>query len=61
MDSNQEIQSLQAELEFVQNEIERRRSRSARGEENFRNLEKIDALRTQKNELRQRLEKLQNA
>ena len=58
MGKDDEIRSIEAELEFIQNEINRRHERVDNDIERARNLEKIDALRVKKNELRDRLAKL---
>ena len=61
MTPNEEIQKLEAEISFIQNEIDRRRERVDEGQDRMRNLEKIDALRAQKNELGKRLAELKEA
>lgn len=58
MSTDKRIQSLEAEITFIQNEIDRRRSRADEGNDRFRNLEKIEALRVKKNELSKRLAEL---
>ena len=58
MSKEEEIRSIEAELEFIQNEINRRHERVDNDIQRARNLEKIDALRVKKNELRGRLAKL---
>ena len=61
MNKEEQIRSIEADLTFVQNEIDRRRERADADRDRFRNLEKIDELRAQKNELRERLAKLRES
>lgn len=58
MTKNNEIESIEAELSFIQNEIDRRHSRRDEGVDPQRNQEKIDELRVKKNHLRDRLQEL---
>ena len=58
MSSEEEIRRLEAELEFVQNEINRRHERVDNDIERARNMEKIDALREKKNKLQGRIAEL---
>ena len=59
MDKDDEIRRLEAELEFIQNEINRRHERVDGGVDPAHNQEKIDELRVKKNKLRERLAQLQ--
>lgn len=58
MDKNAEIQSIEAELSFIQNEIDRRHQRVDNGVERQRNLAKIDELRAKREDLDRRLRAL---
>ena len=61
MSTEDEINKLEAELEFVQNEINRRHERIDDGVDPARNHEKIDELRAKKGALQERLAKLKEA
>ena len=58
MGADAEIQSLEAELTFIQDEIDRRHTRVDQDLDRARNLEEIDKLRVKKNKLRERIDKL---
>ena len=58
MGTDAEIQSLEAELTFIQDEIDRRHTRVDQDFDRARNLEEIDKLRVKKNKLRERIDKL---
>ena len=58
MKTEEEINSLEAEIQFIQNEIDRRHSRIDEDVNRAHNLEKIDELRVKKNKLRERLDHL---
>ena len=58
MDKNAEIQSIEAELSFIQNEIDRRHQRVDNDVERQRNLAKIDELRAKREDLDRRLRAL---
>ena len=60
MDTNQEIQGLEAELTFIQDEINRRHARMDQDFDRARNLEKIEELRIKKNKLQERIDKLKS-
>lgn len=55
MSTEAEISSLEAELEFIQNEINRRHERIDAGVDKARNHEKIDKLRMKRGALQERL------
>lgn len=59
MNKNAEIQNLEAEISFIQNEIDRRHQRVDDDVERQHNLEKIDELRAKRDDLQRRLRKLQ--
>ena len=59
MNKDAEIQNLEAEISFLQNEIDRRHQRVDDNVERQHNLEKIDALRTKRDDLQRRIRKLQ--
>ena len=58
MNAAEEAQSIEAELQMIQDEINRRHTRVDNDVERQHNLEKIDELREKKNKLQQRLERL---
>ncbi|MEM6581450.1 MAG: hypothetical protein AAF699_09265 [Pseudomonadota bacterium] len=58
MKREEKAQAIKAELEFIQNEIDRRHERMDNEMDRLRQSEKIAALREKKNELKSRLEKL---
>ena len=58
MGTDAEIQSLEAELTFIQDEIDRRHTRVDQDLDRAHNLEEIDKLRVKKNKLRERIDKL---
>ena len=60
MDDDQEIRSLEAELTFIQDEIDRRHTRIDQDLDRARNLEKIEELRVKKNKLQERIDKLKS-
>ena len=55
MTDNQEINRLEAKLQVIQDEIDRRHSRVDADLERARNLEKIDELRAERNRIREQL------
>ena len=55
MTDNQEINRLEAKLQVIQDEIDRRHSRVDADADRARNLEKIDELRAEKNRIREQL------
>ncbi len=55
MTNNQEINRLEAKLQMIQDEIDRRHSRVDADTDRGRNLEKIDELRVEKNKIREQL------
>ncbi len=59
MNKNAEIQNLEAEISFIQNEIDRRHQRVDDDVERQHNLEKIDELRAKREDLQRRMRKLQ--
>ena len=59
MNKNAEIQNLEAEISFIQNEIDRRHQRVDDDVERQHNLEKIDELRAKRDDLQRRMRKLQ--
>ncbi|MEO1020791.1 MAG: hypothetical protein AAFY56_24405 [Pseudomonadota bacterium] len=58
MNKNAEIQNLEAEISFLQNEIDRRHQRVDDDVERQHNLEKIDDLRAKRENLERRLREL---
>lgn len=58
MKADEEAQGIEAELQQIQDEIDRRHTRVDDDFERQHNLEKIDQLRERKNKLQQRLERL---
>ncbi|MEM1152998.1 MAG: hypothetical protein AAGI44_02590 [Pseudomonadota bacterium] len=58
MKAEDKAQAIKAELEFIQNEIERRHERLDNDTDRLRQVEKIAALREKKNKLESRLKKL---
>lgn len=58
MKAEQKAQAIKAELEFVQNEIDRRHERMDNEIDRLRQTEKIAALREKKNELKAQLKRL---
>ena len=60
MDNDQEIRSLEAEITFIQDEIDRRHTRIDQDLDRARNLEKIEELRVKKNKLQERIDKLKS-
>ncbi len=55
MTDNQEINRLEAKLQVIQDEIDRRHSRVDADLDRARSLEKIDELRAEKNRIREQL------
>ncbi len=55
MTNKQEIDRLEAKLQVIQDEIDRRHSRVDADVDRGRNLEKIDELRAEKNKVREQL------
>ncbi|MEM8562880.1 MAG: hypothetical protein AAGF57_11630 [Pseudomonadota bacterium] len=58
MKAEDKARAIKAELEFIQNEIERRHERLNNDTDRLRQVEKIAALREKKNKLETRLKKL---
>lgn len=58
MKAEEKIRGMEAEIEMIQNEIDRRHARRDSGTDPLRNQEKIDALREKRAKLKERVEKL---
>lgn len=58
MNKNAEVQGIEAEISFLQNEIDRRHQRVDDDVERQRNLAKIDELRAKRDDLDRRLREL---
>lgn len=58
MNKDAEVQGIEAEISFLQEEIDRRHQRVDDDVERQHNLEKIDALRAKRDDLDRRLRKL---
>lgn len=58
MNKNAEVQGIEAEISFLQNEIDRRHQRVDDDVERQRNLAKIDELRARRDDLDRRLRQL---
>ena len=58
MTKQDEIRSIEAELSFLQNEIDRRYARVREDASTLRNVDKIDRMRDRKHKLQARLEQL---
>ncbi len=58
MKTEEKIRGMEAEIEMIQNEIDRRHSRRDSDTDSLRNQEKIDDLRRKRAKLQERVEKL---
>ena len=60
MKTEDKIRGMEAEIEMIQNEIDRRHSRRDSDVDPLRNQEKIDDLRRKRAKLKEKVEKLKN-